>query len=103
MSDGQFIAVLAALLLGFCLPALVAYLKGRRVGIIILLSVLFWPAALIVALAMSRDRGVLADRSADGLARECPQCGGFTKREALACHHCGHGSALTSGLASTTP
>ena len=44
-----------------CIPAANAHSKGRPIGFVILGSLVFYPAALIGAIAMDRDEERLAE------------------------------------------
>ena len=55
-SDLQFLAFLAVAVPGLFLPTAIARWKGRAVVPVALLSLTFWPAALVVALRMRSRR-----------------------------------------------
>lgn len=80
-------AIVAAVLWPW--PALIAYRKGQAVGMMVLLTIFFYPAALIGAIMMRRDMEVLdARRLAKGEEQKCPHCASFIRREAQVCPHC---------------
>lgn len=53
-SDLVFWAFVAVAAPGLALPAVIAWWKRRAVVPVVLLSVAFWPAALVVALRLKR-------------------------------------------------
>ena len=56
ISDLQFWAFLAAAIPSLFLPVMIVWWKGRPVIPIALLSLVFWPGALILALRLRRRR-----------------------------------------------
>ena len=54
LSDLEFWAFLALAIPGLLLPVIIAWLKGRPIVPIALLSVVFWPGALILAWRLQR-------------------------------------------------
>ncbi|MCJ2090103.1 hypothetical protein MKK88_29565 [Methylobacterium sp. E-005] len=56
LSDLQFWALLAAAIPGLFLPVIIVWWKGRPIGPIACLSLVFWPGALILALKLRRAR-----------------------------------------------
>jgi hypothetical protein len=54
--DLGFWAFLAVALPVLLLPVLIVWWKGRRVGPILLLSLIFWPGALILAIRLEHQR-----------------------------------------------
>jgi hypothetical protein len=54
LSDLRFWTFLAVAILGLFLPVAITWWKGRAIGPIAVLSLVFWPGALIVALTMRR-------------------------------------------------
>ena len=54
LSDLQFLAVLAVAIPGLLLPVMIAWWKGRPIVPVALLSLVFWPGALILALRLRR-------------------------------------------------
>ncbi len=54
VTDLEFWAFLAVAIPGFCLPMIIAWWKGRSIVPIALLSLVFWPSALILALRLRR-------------------------------------------------
>ncbi|MGE8131605.1 hypothetical protein ACQKQD_32060 [Methylobacterium sp. NPDC080182] len=55
LSDLEFWAFLAVVIPGLFLPAIIAWWKGRPIAPIALLSLMFWPGALILALRLRRS------------------------------------------------
>ncbi|MCJ2049335.1 hypothetical protein [Methylobacterium sp. J-070] len=60
----QFAILATIALVALLIPPLIAYFKGRKIGIVILGALMFYPAALIGALLMERDEDVLKARRA---------------------------------------
>jgi hypothetical protein len=56
LSDLQFWAFLAFAIPGLLLPVSIVWWKGRPIAPIALLSLVFWPGALIVALRLQHAR-----------------------------------------------
>ena len=56
LSDLQFWAFLAAAIPVLSLPVVIVWWKGRPIVPIALLSLVFWPSALILALRLRRKR-----------------------------------------------
>ena len=56
LSDLEFWAFLAVAIPGFCLPTIIVWWKDRPFVPIIILSLVFWPGALILALRLKRLR-----------------------------------------------
>ena len=54
LSDVEFWALLAVAIPGLFLPVIIAWWKGRSIIPIALLSLVFWPGALILALRLRR-------------------------------------------------
>ncbi|MCJ2125289.1 hypothetical protein [Methylobacterium sp. J-077] len=54
LSDLEFWAFLAVAIPALFLPVIIAWWKGRPIGPIALLSLVFWPGALILALRLRR-------------------------------------------------
>ncbi|MCJ2019958.1 hypothetical protein MKK84_21405 [Methylobacterium sp. E-065] len=54
LSDLQFWAFLAVVISGLFLPVMIVWWKGRPIIPIALLSLVFWPSALILALKLRR-------------------------------------------------
>lgn len=54
MSDLEFWAFLVVAIPGLFLPVVIAWRKGRNVVPIALLSLAFWPGALILSLRLKR-------------------------------------------------
>ncbi len=54
LSDLEFWAFLAAAIPGLFLPVIIVWWKGRPIIPAVLLSLVFWPAALILALRLRR-------------------------------------------------
>ena len=54
LSDLQFWAFLAVAIPGLLLPVIIVWWKGRPIVPIILLSLVCWPGALILALRLRR-------------------------------------------------
>jgi hypothetical protein len=54
LSDLEFCAFLAAAIPGLFLPVIIVWWKGRTIVPIALLSLVFWPGALILALRLRR-------------------------------------------------
>ncbi|SDO55266.1 hypothetical protein SAMN05216360_12713 [Methylobacterium phyllostachyos] len=54
LSDLQFWAFLAVAIPGLFLPVIIVWWKGRPIIPITLLSLVFWPGALILALRLRR-------------------------------------------------
>lgn len=54
MSDLQFWAFLALAIPGMSLPVIIVWWKGCPIVLIALLSLVFWPGALILALRLQR-------------------------------------------------
>ena len=52
LSDLQFWAFLAVAIPGLLLPVIIVWWKGRTIAPIVLLSLVCWPAALILALRL---------------------------------------------------
>ena len=55
LSDLQFWAFLAVAIPGLLLPVIIVWWKGRPIVPIVLLSLVCWPAALILALRLRPD------------------------------------------------
>ena len=55
LSDLQFWAFLAVAIPGLLLPVIIVWWKGSPIIPIVLLSLVCWPAALILALRLRRD------------------------------------------------
>ena len=55
LSDLEFWAFLAAAIPGLSLPVIIVWWKGRPIVPIALLSLVCWPAALILALRLRRE------------------------------------------------
>ncbi|MCJ2063228.1 hypothetical protein MKK63_10955 [Methylobacterium sp. J-088] len=56
LSDLQFLAFLAVAIPGLLLPVMIVWWKGRSIVPIALLSLVFWPGALILALRLRHAR-----------------------------------------------
>lgn len=56
LSDLQFWAFVAVAVLGLFLPVFITWWKGRPILPVALLSLVFWPGALILALRLRRTR-----------------------------------------------
>ena len=56
LSDLQFLAFLAVAIPGLLLPVMIAWWKGRSIVPVALLSLVFWPGALLLALRLRRSR-----------------------------------------------
>jgi fatty acid desaturase len=56
LSDIQFYAFLAAAIPVLLAPVIIVWWKGRPIVPIALLSLVFWPGALILALRLRRER-----------------------------------------------
>lgn len=56
LSDIQFWAFLAVVMPGLFLPVMIVWWKGRPIVPIALLSLVFWPGAMILALRLRRAR-----------------------------------------------
>ena len=54
LSDLEFWAFLAVAIPGLLLPVAITWWKGRVLAPVALLSVVFWPSALILALRLRR-------------------------------------------------
>ena len=54
LSDLEFWAFLAVAIPGLLLPVAITWWKGRALAPVALLSVVFWPGALILALRLRR-------------------------------------------------
>lgn len=54
MSDLEFWAFLAVMIPGLLLPIAIVWWKGRNVIPVAVLSLVFWPGALVLALRMTR-------------------------------------------------
>jgi hypothetical protein len=54
LSDLEFWAFLAVAIPGLCLPVIIVWWMGRPIAPIALLSLVFWPGALILALRRRR-------------------------------------------------
>ena len=57
LSDLEFWAFLAAAIPVLSLPVIIVWWKGRPIVLIALLSLVFWPGALILALRLRRRQG----------------------------------------------
>jgi hypothetical protein len=55
LSDLEFWAFLAVAMLGLFLPVAITWWKGRAIAPVALLSLVFWPGALILALRLQRQ------------------------------------------------
>ena len=56
MSDLEFWALLTIAILGLFVPMIIVWWKGRPIMPIAVLSLAFWPGALILALRLRRRR-----------------------------------------------
>ena len=56
MSNLEFWAFLAVAIPSLLLPVIIVWWKGRPIGPIALLSLVFWPGALILALRLRRQQ-----------------------------------------------
>ncbi|WCS28912.1 hypothetical protein LOK46_32495 (plasmid) [Methylobacterium sp. NMS14P] len=56
LSDLEFWAFLTVAIPGLFLPVIIVWWKGRPIVPIALLSLVFWPGALILALRLRRKR-----------------------------------------------
>ncbi|MCJ2055168.1 hypothetical protein MKL09_01230 [Methylobacterium sp. J-048] len=54
MSDLEFWALLTIAILGLFVPVIIVWWKGRPIMPIAVLSIAFWPGALILALRLRR-------------------------------------------------
>ncbi|SEP09759.1 hypothetical protein SAMN02799625_04664 [Methylobacterium sp. UNC300MFChir4.1] len=54
LSDLEFWAFLAVAIPGLLLPVIIVWWKGRPIVLIALLSLVFWPGALILAFRLQR-------------------------------------------------
>ena len=54
LSDFEFWAFLALVIPGLFLPVIIVWWKGRPIVPVAVLSVVFWPSALILALRLRR-------------------------------------------------
>jgi hypothetical protein len=55
VSDLEFWIFLAVAIPGLFLPVAIAWRKGRAIGPVALLSLVFWPGALVLALRLKRN------------------------------------------------
>jgi hypothetical protein len=56
LSDLEFWALLTIAILGLFVPVIIVWWKGRSMMPIAVLSLVFWPGALILALRLRRQR-----------------------------------------------
>ncbi|MGH1572837.1 hypothetical protein ACRAWG_21865 [Methylobacterium sp. P31] len=54
LSDLEFWAFLAVAVSGLFLPVALTWWKGRAIGPVAVLSLVFWPGALVLALVLKR-------------------------------------------------
>jgi hypothetical protein len=63
MSDLEFWAILAVAVLGLFLPVTITWWKGRAIVPVAVLSLVFWPGALILALRLRRRQAELKSKA----------------------------------------